>query len=268
MYNLAGWLLSSALSRVQRQRTLGPAFLPFVNSHKHNSGAEFRAAHPAFSGLEIEVEEANVEWEGKGLIFVSAQMYQFTEALEKGYRFALLNPALLATYLGNFSMEVMRVVTTAEPVRLAFARCVKLVVDPRLGDAGAAGCIKECNQLFDFLVMKWHNCRIHAFTRSLTSLRESLKQQKAEMALRDKLKAGVGSEKQTATKGGGKQPSVRTQAQLDRGVKLGQEIGSATRRGLTIKHLREYIKECGRTAPSGLRKAQLQSMLRTLAHRA
>lgn len=63
LYHLTGWLLSSALSRVQRDRRLGPAFLPFVNRHKHSSADEFRKAHPdqEFKGIELVVEERNVE---------------------------------------------------------------------------------------------------------------------------------------------------------------------------------------------------------------
>ncbi|CAB1113347.1 unnamed protein product [Ectocarpus sp. CCAP 1310/34] len=105
VYNIAGWLLSSALSRVSRQRSLGSAFLPFFNSHKVASAEEFREAYPHFSGLEFVVEERNNPWEGKGLIFASADFFLFVRALESGYRSSLLNPALLAAPL-SFGKKV------------------------------------------------------------------------------------------------------------------------------------------------------------------
>ncbi|CAN0145819.1 unnamed protein product [Scytosiphon promiscuus] len=98
-----------------------------------------------------------------GIIFPSAEFYRFVLALEVGYRHAMLNPGLLAFYLGDLPAEVKRVVSSAGPVKAAWARCVTFVEDPLLGEAGGKGCTRRCGELYDFLVMKWHGCRTSAF---------------------------------------------------------------------------------------------------------
>lgn len=269
VFNLGGWLFSAALSHVKRQPSKGPKFLPLVNSHKYISADEFREAHPEFSGLELLVQERNIRYKGKGLIFPSADFYLFVRTLEVGYRHAMLNPELLATYLGDLPSEVMRVVSTAAPVKAAWARCVNLVKDPFLGEAGGEGCIKECDELFRFLVMKWHNCRFFAFAKELTSLKKNLKSRKAEMALRDKLKAGVGGLRaSTEKKKKAKDPVVYTEKQIDYQRSLNRDIGSQAWRTLTIAHLREFIEKCGGKWKSSMRKTDLQRMLRSFAPRA
>ena len=147
VYHLAGWMLSRALSRVHRQKSLGPQFLPFVYSHKFASAAAFRKANPDFAGMEFVVEERNVEWQGKGLIFPSLNFYRFVRALEVGYRSVMLNPLLLATFLGDLPSEVLRVVSEAEPVRAAWARCVCMVKDDRNGPVWGAAGTKQCSCL-------------------------------------------------------------------------------------------------------------------------
>lgn len=267
VYNLAGWLLSSALSRVKREPRLGTKFLPFVNSHKYDSAEAFRMAHPGESGLEAVVEERNVQWEGKGLLFPSAEMFRFALSLEVGYRAVMLNPSLLATYLGDLPQETMRVVSTAEPVKVAWTRCVQLVRDPLHAEVGVEGGVDSCDELFDFLLSKWHNCRIFAYTRNLTKARKALKDQKAVMALRDVLKAGAARPKDKAQtkKSAAAPPTVPTEAQRERARLLAERIGSDTWRSLRVGDLKEYIKECGGRFPSSCKKADLQIILRTLA---
>ncbi|CAN0040901.1 unnamed protein product, partial [Hapterophycus canaliculatus] len=269
VYNIGGWLLSTILSRDKRQPSKGSGFLPFVNSHKYASAAESREAHPDFSGLEFLVEERNMEYRGKGLTFPSAEFYLFVRALEVGYRHAMINPALLATYLGDLPAEVKKVVSTAcIPVKAAWTRCVRYVEDPFLGKAGRKGCKKDCDLLFDFLVMKWHNCRFFAFKKELTSLRKNLKNRKAEMALPDKLKAGVGLCVGTEKRKKAKEPVVCTLQQVDYQRSLNRDLGSQSWRTLTVANLREMIEDCGGKCKPSMRKPELLLMLRSFAPRA
>lgn len=240
--------MASQYRSLTREETTveGPGILPFVNSHKYGSADEFREVHPDLAGLEFLVEERNVPYKGKGLIFPSAKFYLFVRALEVGYRFAMLHPGLLATYLGDLPAEVKRVVSAAGPVQAAWARCVVLVKDPLLGEAGEEGCVTQCDQLFEFLVMKWHKCRFFAFAKELTSLKKNLKNRKAEMALRDKLKAGVGLRVSTEKKKERKEPVVYTLEQIDYQRSVNRHIGSQAWRTLTVAHLRELIDKIRR----------------------
>lgn len=145
-------------------------------------------------------------------------------------------------------------VSTAGPVKEAWARCVREVKDPFLGLAGGKGCKKQCDALFAFVVTKWHNCRFFAFTKELTSLKKRLKKRKAEMALRDQLKAGVGgsfgrrettaAERKTKSK----EPTVYTAEQRARQLQLKKNIGPTAWKSLTCEHLIEYVRECGGNA--------------------
>ena len=269
VFNIGGWLLSSALSRVKRQPSLGPDFLPFVNTHKHDSAAEFRRLYPELRDLELVVEERNIQFEGKGLIFPSRIFYLFVRTLEVGYKAVMLNPALLATFLGDLPAEIKRVVSTAVPVKEAWARCVAEVIDPTLGSAGGKGHKKQCNELFNLVVTKFHNCRIFAWTKELTTMKKTLKKRRAEMALRDKLKAGVGdSGVRRAPKTKPSAPKVYTQKQRDWQAQLNKFCGPESWEKMTIKDLRGWIKDCGGTPRTGLSKHELRQMLRSFAPRA
>ena len=140
LYYIAGWLLSSGLTRVTRDGRLSSSFLPFVNSHKYSTAEAFREAHPEAGGLEFEVVDRNVQWNGKGLIFASKTFFDFVYTLESGYRHALMKPALLATYLGDLPAEIFRVVSSASPVIDAWAHCVQLVREaPSAVEGGLTG---------------------------------------------------------------------------------------------------------------------------------
>lgn len=181
-------------------------------------------------------------------------------SLEVGYRGAMLDPALLATYLGDLPQEIFRVVSNADRVKAAWARCVALVDDPSLGEAGAEGRGKGFGELFDLLVSKWHNCRMFVFTNNLTRVRKSMKEQKAAMALRDLLKARAGGSEK---KGEGKKKALsrlRGPPMLKRHVR-----GADAWKGLRVADLKAYIKECGRSHPSSYKKADLQGLLRSIA---
>lgn len=77
VYHITGWLLRSALTRATRDESRVPEFRPFVNAHKYDTAEEFRTAHPdeEYKGLEAVVEEKNVKWEGKSLVFPSALFF-------------------------------------------------------------------------------------------------------------------------------------------------------------------------------------------------
>ncbi|CAN0408137.1 unnamed protein product [Hapterophycus canaliculatus] len=134
---------------------------------------------------------------------------------------------------------------------------------PLLGEAGREGCVKQCDHLFDFLVMKWHRCRFFAFAKELTSLK-NLK--KAEMTLRDESKADAGGLRVgTEKKKEAKEPVVYTPEQRDYQRSLNRQIGSQAWRTLTIEQLREFIEKCGGKWKSGMRKLDLQRQLRSFA---
>lgn len=270
VYYMGGWLLSIAISHVDRQRFLARAFLPFINSHKVGSAADFREAYPHFSGLEFVAEEGNIPWEAKGIIFPSAEFYLFVRALEVGYRSAMVNPALVATYLGDLPSDVRSVMSTAGPVKAAWARCVGLVKDPRLGPAGGKGCTKQCDELFDFVVHKWDKYRMLAETSELAGLEKLLKDRKEEKARRDKLKAGVGGPGSTTKQAKTPRPAkVYTAEQRQRQSELNQISRDAWRR-LTVDQLKELALECGATLHPNFstHKILLQRMLRSFAPRA
>ena len=109
LYHVVGWLLSSAQTRVKRDRRLYEAFVPFVNRHKYGSAEGFRTSHTDYEyrGLEVVVEERNMQREGRSLIFPSIPFFRFGLAVEVGYRASLENPALLATYQGDLPAEIL-----------------------------------------------------------------------------------------------------------------------------------------------------------------
>lgn len=121
IYHIVGWLLSNALTRANRDNRLRDDFVPFVERHKFSSAREFRAAPPEeeYRGLEALVEERNVSWEGKSLIFASIPFYLFGLAVDVGYRASMENAALLATYHGDLGSEILKMVSAAERVKLA-----------------------------------------------------------------------------------------------------------------------------------------------------
>lgn len=275
LYHLAGWMLSSALSRVRRDGRLGPAFLPFVNRHKYSGVEEFRKAHVAdeFSGIEEVVEERNVDGGGTSLIFSSATFFRFVLAVEAGYRSSMESPVLLATYHGDLGKEIHRVVSTDNRVRLAWSRCAQVVSEGSQGGDSQHSSTEQCWTLFEFVMSKWHNCRMHEYTRGLTSFRKELKRTtkataiRDDMALRAQLKA-IGrrpGEKGRPAKKAKQHLPNKTKEQLDRAAVLAERVGSSAWESLSIRHLREYIAECGVKPPSSLKKCDLQSLLRTLA---
>ncbi|CAN0375256.1 unnamed protein product [Scytosiphon promiscuus] len=102
----------------------------------------------------ILVDEMNFQPKGKGPIFPSADFYQFVCVLEVVFRHAMLNPVLLATFLGDFPSELKRAASTAEPINAAWPRYVDLTKDPLPAEAGGKRCLQECNELFNYLSMK------------------------------------------------------------------------------------------------------------------
>ncbi|CAM9957469.1 unnamed protein product [Hapterophycus canaliculatus] len=165
LFFLAGWLLSSALTRVSRDRRLGPVFCPFVDGHKHESAAEFKKAHPELSGLEEEVANRM----GLSLIFADAAFYEFVLALESGYYHSLKNPALLAMYSGDLPKTILEVVSSSVTVRVKFQRCVDSV-EVRGGHGQALSNSRRFIGLFHFFMSKWHNMRMSDFAKRLTKV--------------------------------------------------------------------------------------------------
>ena len=58
----------SALTRVTRDSRLRSSFMPFVNVHKYDTAEAFLSAHPSYAGVEFEVIDRNVSWNG-GFVF-------------------------------------------------------------------------------------------------------------------------------------------------------------------------------------------------------
>ncbi|CAN0080027.1 unnamed protein product, partial [Ectocarpus sp. 13 AM-2016] len=80
-----------------------------------------------------------------------------------------------------------------------------------------------------------------SFTSELTSLKKRLKHRKAEMALRDKLKAGVGGKGSTTKQAKAPRPvKVYTVAQRDRQLQLNRILGSSAWASLRVPDLKEY----------------------------
>lgn len=257
LYFMAGWLLSMALSRVQRERRLGPIFCPFVNAHKHASAHEFRAKEidARHRGLEVEVERRNEVWQGKSLIFPDGSFFDFVLTLETGYHNAFRNPVLLAAFLGDFPLKVREVVCQAAPVVAAWKRCVSHVGARDRYQAGAF------DALFDFFISKWHNMRVGEYTKRLTKISRTMRAEKsAAQALRPSLKAKSAGDKPQASE----QQAGRTQEQEEEANRLRVEIDDATFRRLTRNELIKHIKAVGGRGYSGRNKTDLQGMLRTL----
>lgn len=191
VYHITGWLLRSALTRVTRDESMVPEFLPFVNANKYDTAEEFRTAHPGeeYKGLEGVVEENNVMWGGKSLVFPSAPFFEFGLAVETGYRLSMGNRVFVATYHGDLDSDVLERVSTSEPVKLAWARCAQLVKDDQGGGRGQGLGTARFNALFSFVMQKWHDCSMLAY-EYLTSLKEEegeeeLKRTKKATAVRD-----------------------------------------------------------------------------------
>ena len=131
--------------------------------------------------------------------------------------------------------------------------------------------IDMCWGLFEFVMGKWHNCRMYEYTRGLTDFRKELKQKKKaasirdDMSLRDQIKAMGGSGKGRPAAKIKKAPLRRTQQHRDRAIELARRTGSSSWHSLTTSHLQEYIEECGVKPPSSMKKCDLQSLLRSLA---
>ncbi|CAM9341821.1 unnamed protein product [Ectocarpus sp. 12 AP-2014] len=139
VFYIAGWMLSSALTRVNRDHRLRSSVMPFVNIHKYATAEAFVEAHPSYKGLEFEVADRNVCWHGKGLFFPSAPFFEFVYTLERGYHHALKNPLLLATFLGNLPTEIFNVLSSAAAVKDAWANCVRIVGGGGAADEDVAG---------------------------------------------------------------------------------------------------------------------------------
>lgn len=155
-----------------------------MNSHKYDTAKAFVHAHPSHQGLEFEVADRNVSWHGKGLLFASVLFFEFVYTLERGYHDALKNPLLLATLLGS---EIFRVVSSATAVKEAWASCVQVVQGGSVVPEEAGG---KFDELFNFMLLKWHRCRIGEFTKCLSKVSKSQKEAKSgSAAKRDQLKS-------------------------------------------------------------------------------
>ena len=170
VYHIAGRLMRSALARVKRDRKLAPAFLLFVKIHKYDTAEDFRKAHPgeSYRGLEAVAEERNAKWEGKSLLFPFTSFLEFGLAVEVGCKSSLENPILVATYHGDLAPEILEMVSTAEPVKVAWARCAQHVTDDRRGGGEQGWGSASFEALFQFVMQKRHNCGMYDYTRSLT----------------------------------------------------------------------------------------------------
>ena len=135
-------------------------------------------------------------------------------ALEVGYRPVMLNSLLLASFLGDLPSEVLRVVSAAGIVRVAWARCVRVMKDDRNGpvwDRRARNSAASCT-----IFSRFHNVRFSAYGNELKDLNGRLKKPTIDMALRDQLKAGGGGTRETKNKKAQKPPKVFTLKQRDR----------------------------------------------------
>lgn len=219
------------------------------------------------------MEERSVKWEGKSPIFASAPFFLFVVAVEIGYRFSMENPSLLATYHRDLGSEILEVVSAAEPVKLAWACCAQMVPSGR-GDRGlrqrGTGSFLA---LFQFVMLKWHSCRMFEYARGLTSIRkESTQSEKAiavrdDMSLRDQGKVWEGASRGNASSAGKtkKDAPPITKEHRAKAAELAQRVGASSLQSLTDVHLREYIEECGVNPPRSMKKCDLQSLLRSLA---
>lgn len=262
LFYIAGWMLSSALTRVSRDGRLRSSFMPFVNTHKYDTGSAFLSAHPSLEGVEFEVADRNVSWHGKGLFFASASFFEFVYTLERGYRHALKNPLLLATYLGDIPSEIFHVVSKAPAVKEAWSACVAIVRGGGVVDGDTAG---KFDQLFNFLLLKWHRCRISEYTKRLSKVSKSQKEAKATgAARRDELKivSSKRGSKISVTHVGSKE---LTEEEKTLALSI-SKIGARCFNFFNGRTLRAYIQKCGGAQMNTKKKSieELREMLRTL----
>ena len=134
------------------------------------------------------------------------------------------------------------------------------------------------DELFRFTMPKWHNCCMYEYTIGLTSFRKELRRKKGaavreNMSLRDGLEGQVGFSSGKGTSAGKKTKAAMTakkkapitQAHRDRAAQLASMIGSSSFERINVRHLREYILECGVKAPTSMNRSDLQSLLRQVA---
>lgn len=188
LYFLTGWLLSSALTRVHRGRTLRPISCSFVNRHSYRDAEQFVRTHLELRGLEAEVSSWDVVWRGARLAYPDAAFYEFVLALESGYAHSLANPALFAMYPGDLPKAILEVVSSSMTVRCKFQQCVDSVdVEMRGNDAQLQSVAGVFSELFHFFMSKWRNMHMADIAKRLSKVQAIVKRDKDTRAMRDRL---------------------------------------------------------------------------------
>ena len=197
----------------------------------------------------------------EGLFFESAPFFEFAYALKRGYHHALKNSVLLATYLGEMPMEIFHVVSSGPAVKEAWSYCVQIVRGAGVVDGNTAGKFED---LFNFVLLKWHRCRISEYPKRLSKVSKSQKEAKASSAAkRDELKlTSKGGSRGSVTHVGGKALSEEEMSVALAVCKLSARCFNF----FNERALRTYIQQCDgkRFSTKNKGKEELREMLRKL----
>ncbi|CAM9340953.1 unnamed protein product [Sphacelaria rigidula] len=102
LYMIPGWLLSSGFTQGRRNAHDGHLFLPLLNTQRYVNKEDFdRRAPDNLRGLETKVVRRNEVYQGKSLLFVTADFFRLVQRWEAWYRHAFSKSYLLCTILGN-----------------------------------------------------------------------------------------------------------------------------------------------------------------------
>lgn len=114
LHMVSGWLLSIDFTHVRRNAYDGHLFLPFLHTQKCVNRKHLNHRAPDnLRGSESEVARCSEVYQGKSLLFVTAEGFRLIKSWEAGYRYAFPKPYLPGTFLRNLPQEVKTVIRGA-----------------------------------------------------------------------------------------------------------------------------------------------------------
>ncbi|CAM9461927.1 unnamed protein product [Scytosiphon promiscuus] len=179
LYYISGYVLSKVWTHKRRRNLSNPEWDDVVTSNHSKCSAAAIERNPELVHMVGVVDQRNDPVNGAGLLYPTLEWFEFVFALENGYYHILSQPVFLGAFLGDLPTEILRVVSGSAVVKERWAKCC-----PIGGDS------KVLDEVFKFVVGKFHNVRMGDFSKSL-SANSSLRQSKGELALRQQLKAGT-----------------------------------------------------------------------------
>lgn len=166
-------------------------WLSVVNYNVYHTKDLAVQTEPELAPFVGEVGFRNDPANGQGLLFVRKAFFDFVLTIESGYFHSLKKTdTMLGTYMGDLPNEIFNVVRNSDVVKAAWEK----MLSP---NNSASPSVRE---VFDFLLTKWHNCRMGDHVRRVTETTKLCKEKASNLALRTTLKAVSGkSEKGNAT---------------------------------------------------------------------